>query len=209
MENQWKSKYTINNNNWDKYRKYSNWNNKKNYKYSCNRYSAGILPYTYDLSGNCLFLLGKDQDGLWSDFGGRSETKDNDDIHLTASREFYEETLGSVLSISECMNKLKSKENKITSKTLNGSPYYMFIIYIDYDDNYIESFHKTCNFMKYNFNHENYQINKFIEKNTIRWVNINTLLNCINSQNNSIFPLRNVFLKTLEYCKDQLIYFIK
>ena len=36
-------------------------------------YSAGVLPYAIDAGGNLVFLLGKDKDGNWSDFGGRSE----------------------------------------------------------------------------------------------------------------------------------------
>ena len=228
MDSKWCSTYNYNNyknniqfnnnqnnqNKWEKYKKYSNWNNKKNVN-SINymRYSAGILPYTYDLNGNCLFLLGKDTDGTWSDFGGRCENKDNNEEKYTASREFYEETLGSVLSINECLDKLnaiqsniQNNSNKIISKTLNGSPYYMYIIYIDYD-NYAESFHKTSQFMKYQFTNEKYILNKLIEKVNIKWVNINTLFSCINGCNT--FPLRNVFLKTIRESKEQLLYFVK
>ena len=38
-------------------------------------YSAGILPYTY-FKGTTYFLLGRDIDNKWSDFGGRVEPKD-------------------------------------------------------------------------------------------------------------------------------------
>ena len=203
----WYSKY---NNSWEKYKRYSNWNYKKN---NNTKYSAGILPYTYDLNGNCLVLLGKDQDGFWSDFGGRCEPNDNYDQKYTASREFYEESLGSILSISECIDKINANENKIISKTLNGSPYYMFVIYIDYY-NYIESFIKTSNFMKYHYLHENYQLHKILEKSTMKWFSIEMLFsmtknNNIINQNNNNYPLRNVFLKTLEHSKEQLSYIIK
>jgi hypothetical protein len=207
MDLKWNSIYNptnnqnnINQNNWDKYKKYQNWNYKKNGNIKNNRYSAGILPYTYDLNGNCLILLGKDHEGDWSDFGGRCESKDNFDQKYTASREFYEETLGSILSISECIDKINSNEKKIISKTLNGSPYYMFIIYIDYY-NYYESFTKTSNFMKYYHSDQRFQLNKLIEKSAIKWFNINLLFN-------NTVPLRNVFLKTLEASKDDLIYML-
>ena len=93
----------------------SRWNYKQR-KNNYNKYSAGILPYTFDLNGNCLVLLGKDNEGDWSDFGGRSEFKDHNDEKNTASREFYEETLGSILSINECIDKIGNSK-KIISKT--------------------------------------------------------------------------------------------
>ena len=65
-------KWNNNNNN------YTPWNYKKINK-SATRYSAGVLPYTFDLNGKCLFLLGKDNDNDWSDFGGRCEFKDRND----------------------------------------------------------------------------------------------------------------------------------
>ena len=58
-------------------------------------YSAGILPYT-NYKGSIYFLLGRDSDNKWSDFGGRVEPKDRGDYESTAAREFFEETLGSV-----------------------------------------------------------------------------------------------------------------
>ena len=182
------------NNNWNKYKKIHNTQNKdfinkqnkkfNSFQYSQNnnlinnRYSAGILPYTYDLNGNCLILLGKDIEGNWSDFGGRCELKDNNNEIHTAAREFYEETLGSIISINECIDKININTNKIISKTLNGSPYYMFVVYIDYD-NYYDCFYKTLNFMKYHFSYEKHNFNKIIEKNNIRWFNINTIFNYI------------------------------
>lgn len=194
---------------WEKYKRFSTWNYRKVSKNNIPKYSAGILPYTYDLSGNCLFLLGKDTEEDWSDFGGRCEIKDNNDSILTASREFYEETLGSVLNIKECINKINLYDKKIISKTLNGSPYYMYIVYIDYL-NYSEYFNKTSEFIKYSFNNEKTQINKFIEKINIKWVTIDTLLNCLENKNiKTNITLRSVFYKTLEICKEELIYLIR
>ena len=39
-------------------------------------YSAGILPYRIE-NNNIFFLLGEDNESTWSDFGGRSELRDN------------------------------------------------------------------------------------------------------------------------------------
>ena len=166
---------------YNKWESYTNWN----YKRANNiRYSAGILPYTFDQDAKCYFLLGKDNENDWSDFGGRCEFKDKSEPLNTATREFYEETLGAVLNVQECINKIIVNPVKIISKTLNGSPYYMYLLYIDYQ-NYSESFNKTSNFLKYHYNNEKRIINKVIEKNSIRWVSMDTIINCLeNGQSN-------------------------
>ena len=126
---------------------------------------------------------------------------------MTASREFYEETLGAVINIHDCYDKLlNGSPIKIVSNTLNGSPYYMFLLYVEYS-NYTDTFIKTSGFLKFHYsqNNERYNINKIIEKTSIRWVSIDTLLNCIENDEPGIIKLRGVFYKTIEGCKDQLI----
>ena len=185
---------------------YTNWNYRKVNRTCNNRYSAGILPYTFDQQGNCFFLLGKDNENDWSDFGGRCEFKDYSDERNTASREFYEETLGAVISINEAIEKInKPNTVKIISKTLNGSPYYMYLLYIDYT-NYSESFNKTSNFIKYHYSADKKSISKVIEKNCIRWVSMDTLLNCIENKDSTLISLRGVFYKTIQMCKEQLMF---
>ena len=181
---------------------YTSWNYKKVNKNST-RYSAGILPYTFDQHGKCFFLLGKDNENDWSDFGGRCEFKDRYEPLNTATREFYEETLGSVVSVSECIAKLSTNPVKIVSKTLNGSPYYMYLMYID-NLNYTDTFHKTSQFLKYQF--DPIEVNKIIEKTTIRWVSMDTLMFCIENEQRHDNPirLRGVFYNTLLNCRDQL-----
>ena len=204
----WKTRDSLSNNSSSNY---TTWNYRKVNRNNFNRYSAGILPYTFDLQGKCLFLLGKDNEGDWSDFGGRCEFKDKNDEKNTASREFYEETLGAVLNITECLDKLiNGKPVKIISKTLNGSPYYMFLLYVEYS-NYSDSFIKTTNFMRYHYSQnftDRHSIDKIIEKSSIRWVTIDTLLNCIENKG-TLLPLRGVFYKTIENCKDQLVFLSK
>jgi hypothetical protein len=192
------------NNHWNQKGIYTTWNYKKIHKCG-SRYSAGVLPYTFDQTGKCLFLLGKDNDGDWSDFGGRCEFKDHNEPLNTATREFYEETLGAVLSIPECLEKINRNLVKITSKTLNGSPYYMYLIYIDFVT-YSETFNKTSQFLKYHYAQDK-NIYKIIEKVSIRWVSMDTLLNCIENKDllNPI-SLRGVFYKTIDFCKDELMF---
>jgi len=182
------------------------WKHKKS---NYNKYSAGVLPYSYDQTGNCFLLLGKDYSGEWSDFGGRSEYIDKNNPCYTASREFYEETLGSIMSIQESIDKIQNGNPiKIISKTLNGSPYYMYLLYVDFS-NYIETFNKTSNFVKYICLNKNTLLeHKLIEKVLIRWVSLDTILSCIElSDNSSELPirLRSVFLKSILLCKSELI----
>jgi len=183
---------------------YPTWNYRKINK-GVTRYSAGILPYTFDQDGKCFFLLGKDNDNDWSDFGGRCEFKDRSEPINTAVREFYEETLGSVINIEECITKLGQNPVKIVSKTLNGSPYYMYLMYIE-NQNYSDTFNKTAQFLRYQFDKQ--EMNKLIEKNTIRWVSMDTVLLCMENKNAPI-SLRGVFYTTMINSQDQLQFLIK
>ena len=183
---------------------YTTWNYRKINKLHLNKYSAGILPYTFDQQGKCMFLLGKDLDGDWSDFGGRCEYIDKNDEKNTASREFYEETLGAILTVPECMDKINNCL-KIISKTLNGSPYYMYLMYIDFQ-NYSDCFNKISNFIKYTHKDDKKFLSKIIEKNSIRWVTLDTIINCIeNNDSSTLLPLRGIFYKTIQSNKDHLI----
>jgi hypothetical protein len=187
----------------------TSWNYRKINK-NVQRYSAGILPYTFDQNGKCFFLLGKDNDNDWSDFGGRCEFKDHNEPINTASREFYEETLGSIMSIQECIEKLNGNPLKIVSKTLNGSPYYMYMYYIDYSNNYIETFQKVSNFLKYQYSSDTRNLTKIIEKVSIRWVSMDTILNSIENKDlTNPIRLRGVFYKTMESAKEQLLFLVK
>jgi hypothetical protein len=202
---------TLEHTNFNNYVQYNN--NKWNYKQKKNirmRYSAGVLPYTFDNSGTCLILLGKDNDGDWSDFGGKCEYKDKNDEKVTAAREFFEETLGSVIGINECIEKINENENKVLSQTLNGSPYHMFLLKVDYL-NYSEIFNKTSNFIKYyhsqnsSSTNSSQNINKILEKTSIRWVSVDTLRNCIeNNQFSKPLSLRGVFYKTIKKSINEL-----
>jgi hypothetical protein len=181
---------------------YSSWSYKKTNKNGI-RYSAGILPYSFDQNGKLFFLLGKDNDNDWSDFGGRCEFKDRNDPINTATREFYEESLGAILNIQET-TALINENNKIISKTLNGSPYYMYPIYIDYL-NYNDVFQKMISFLRYQF--DNSMTSKLIEKISIRWVSVDTLLNSIENKNpTSPISLRGVFYRTISQFKEKLIF---
>ena len=167
--------------------------NRRNYK---EIYSAGILPFSVK-GGTVYFLLGTDPENKWSDFGGRSEVQDNGRWDMTATREFYEESVGVVMDISSMLTRLQYKKNyiKVKGKTLSGSPYYMYVVKIPYKETYKETFDNTLGFIRYS----NVFDNKYLEKIDLQWVSLETIYAGLDDENNNVvnFPLRRVFKKTL------------
>jgi len=54
---------------------------------------AGVLPYTFNQSGERIYLIGwQPHKNSFSDFGGGAEKCDNGNLYYTACREFHEET---------------------------------------------------------------------------------------------------------------------
>jgi hypothetical protein len=188
-----------------------------NKKYNKNFYSAGILPF-YVKNNTLYFLLGKDSDGKWSDFGGRSEGQDRGRWDITASREFYEETIGSVVDMPSMMAKLQNKKNhiKVKGKTLNGSAYFMYVVRIPYKESYRQYFQNTLSFIKYTkenshqSNKSSFLEYKYFEKTDIQWVSLDTLKVSLEPEENLEnvnYPLRNVFKRTLEGHIDRIVDF--
>lgn len=161
-------------------------------------YSAGILPYAiYD--NNLYFLLGRDYDQKWSDFGGRVEPNDKGDPEITAIREFYEESIGSVLDLDYIKKLMRQKKyKKIISKTNSGHDYHMYIIRIQYSEQIKVKFNSTKNFL----NFIPYLDKKYKEKSDIRWVSIETIENSL--ENKAWILLRNTFHNTFKNNIDEL-----
>ena len=128
-------------------------------------YSAGVLPYSIH-NGRVVWLLGRDTHrNVWSDFGGHCEFRDKNDPINTASREFYEETLGSIMTIRHMKHEIEdSSTTAIQSKTMLGNKYTMYLIQIPYNPIYRTTFGKTRQYMNYLK-----CFNRFVEKNDIRW----------------------------------------
>ena len=160
------------------------------------RYSAGILPYAI-YKNEVYFLVGRDwRDEGWSDFGGKMEQSDNYDVKTTAVREFYEETVGCVQTIENVSKWLQGQNyQEILSKTLNGSPYYMYLVEVPYL-NYRHVFHKMIQFLRYS----KCDTHKFYEKNDIRWIPLHLLFEHQGSVSPGYvqFKLRHVFKKTID-----------
>ena len=160
-------------------------------------YSAGILPYTI-YKGSIYFLLGRDTDNKWSDFGGRVEPKDRGEHETTAAREFFEETLGSVYDY-DFAKKVIKKCPKIVSKTGSGHFYYMYLLKLSYSELIRTKFFSTKNFLT---NVVTTIDKKYIEKNDIRWVSIDTIEHSVEGK--SLISLRNIFQTTFKNHKKDI-----
>lgn len=164
-------------------------------------YAAGILFYSKSIDGTPYFLLGKNIDNKWEGFGGGCEISDKQDSEITASRETWEETLGSVGDIEYLKNLIKHKNTKvIDSKTSTGKQYYLYIVKIGFNINYREKFLSTKKFIsKLDVD------KKFLEIYDIRWVSIQTIENSIFDKNNNLIRLRNVFEYTFKKNYDTIL----
>ena len=163
-------------------------------------YASGILFYSKSLDNTPFFLLGKDCENKWSNFGGRGEISDKFDSEITAAREAWEETLGSVYDIEVLKHLLKSKNNKIViSKTPSGHPYYMYLLKIPYSFSHRDRFLNTKKFLS-NMKTDS----KFLEMTDIKWVSLDTINYSIDNKK-SFIKLRHVFEQTFKLNKKEIL----
>jgi 8-oxo-dGTP pyrophosphatase MutT (NUDIX family) len=134
-------------------------------------YAAGILPITF-YRDQALFLVGKDvRDGTFSDFGGKVERFDRGDPMTTACREFYEETLGTVLGIKPIRARLNEETSiLIMGRTQNQNAYYMYVTEVPYDPHLRNTFAKLTAFLR----SKNVQ-RQLIEKTDLQWATLDML----------------------------------
>jgi predicted NUDIX family NTP pyrophosphohydrolase len=139
-------------------------------------YSAGILLYIQN--GNTLHvLLGKDvKYNLWSDFGGSCEEHDRNDSIKTASREFFEETMGIISDECDLRFNLKQRSICLECESFKKNRYYMYLLDANHvvqsrsviDDFYYQQFLLGKNRSK--------PFNKFKEKYQIGWFSLEYIL---------------------------------
>jgi hypothetical protein len=155
-------------------------------------YSAGVLFYCKCKDSNTYFLLGREFDNKWSDFGGKSEPKDRHEIENTASREAWEESLGCIFDQETLRSTLKYKKIPyICSKTQGGHPYYMYLLKIPYSMNYRQTFSNTRSFVS-----KTDIDRKYLEKFDIRWVSLETIKYSIDGK--GMITLRGIFETTFK-----------
>jgi hypothetical protein len=147
--------------------------------------SAGVLPFSRN-GGEIVFLVGRDiRDSVFSDFGGKLESVDKNDPIATATREFYEESLGVVCNSPHDMRqRLKELSVCLFGHTKNHHEYRMYMLEIPYCKDIPRKFSKVANFLKY----KNIGVS-CIEKTELVWCNMDELLK---------IPKRLVFTETLQ-----------
>ena len=132
-------------------------------------YSAGILIYKH-VNEHIYLLLGCDYKyNCWSDFGGKSEWIDSNDPIRTASREFYEETCGVIISEGLLYSKVKQHGVCVNCRSYNNHDYYMYLLnskWIHINNDCETDFQKQQRVLLLT-NHKS--INKYIEKSEMQW----------------------------------------
>lgn len=149
-------------------------------------FGAGILPVAWTDDDTCVFLLGDDvRQGIgFSDFGGKVASIDRGEPRLCASREFFEETIGCSLSVTEALERFMDDQCVcLRGKTQNQHAYYMFVIEVPYDKQISSRFCKVVDFLSSKNVHRLY-----VEKTELRWVTLDEL---------KTIPKRSVFESTV------------
>jgi hypothetical protein len=114
----------------------------------CADYAAGVLPYTVH-NNRCYVLLGKEarwkwkffKRFYWSDFGGRADDADGNNLKYTAAREFSEET-AAAYGDGNMQKSIAYMFRRIdTNATVSDGNYTMYLVKVDYKD--IAKFNKV------------------------------------------------------------------
>jgi hypothetical protein len=150
------------------------------------QFAAGVLPIAFH-EDTCLFLIGDDIRGIGaSDLGGKHDRHlDKGSVTSTASREFFEESLGVSITAEQMRRRLTPAMSiLVRGKTQNGNPYSMFITEIPFDPAVTRNFSNAVAFLTTKNIHRSY-----VEKTDLRWVDLKELLEC---------DKRIVFRKTIE-----------
>jgi len=137
-------------------------------------YAAGVLPIAFRLDSSPLFLVGEDIRGIGvADFGGKNDSKlDRNDPDATASREWYEESLGQSISINDMVSRFKNDSCvRLYGKTQNGYVYHMNVVEIPWDGQISRNFDRVVRFFKLK------NISKlYVEKRNVSWLTLDELL---------------------------------
>jgi hypothetical protein len=156
-------------------------------------YSAGVLIYYIDENGNISFLLGKDRRNKWSDFGGKSEESDYNDIKNTAAREFYEESIGVIMN-KYTVRYILNHCSYVVGKSYLNKNYYMFLVRTYKKNKYIEDFREHYKFIKNCFGNSSH----YCEKVEVQWMDFDQI------SSNAFGEIRQVFHNTFMTNKSKI-----
>ena len=136
-------------------------------------YAAGILPIAFH-KRKVFFLVGDDIRGTgFADFGGKAEKKVDRSISLvTASREFYEETLGLSIGYNEIRARLEpSTSILVEGSTQNKNIYHMFITEIPWDPTLPRNVRRSIQYLR------SRGVGRIhVEKKSVQWVTFEELI---------------------------------
>lgn len=146
-------------------------------------FGAGVLPYAWK-DNEIWFLLGKERrddtwegSEKWSSFGGKREL--NQTVEQTAIREFYEESMGTIMTLREIQEKIYRKEYIICADiNVSRSRYFRIYIINIPKINYNIQFQKTRVFVDY-IGCKNQSCK---EKTKLQWFSARQLQNIINDK---------------------------
>ena len=140
-------------------------------------YCAGVLPYT-EFNHTIYFLMGKSRrHGRLITFSGKNDHIDTE-IEETAAREFFEETLGSVMDKQTALMHIRKTNITLHSRTPRGMPCYTYMIQIPFKKLYAVVFHKTRDFLS----EINMRAPEFNEMCDIKWVCSRSMLDRVRKQ---------------------------
>ena len=140
-------------------------------------YCAGVLPYT-SFNNNIYFLLGKSRrSGRLITFSGKNSQFDATRKD-TAAREFFEETLGSVIDRSTMTSILDRCKIVLESTTPRGQPCFTYVVEIPFRKHYALCFTKTRGFLEA----INMRGPEYLEMCDIKWVCARSMLTKIRKQ---------------------------
>lgn len=153
-------------------------------------FSAGVLLYKAEPS-DLFLLLGKDTKyDLWSDFGGKSEHADKGVSVNTASREFFEESMGSISDECELRYHLHQAP-RLDCMSYRNRKYYMYLLNVNAllpcNDLIINAFYDQKDMLD---RVHSDALLKFKEKHDMRWFSLSYVVD-----NPSVF--REVFYNSI------------
>lgn len=119
---------------------------------------SGVIPYC--ICGTLVyFLLGRTRNGKMLSFTGKSELISHNLYEApatTAAREFYEESLGCVLSYDQCIAATQAcdKNSVLVSTTPKNTLCYTFLVCVPFKRHYSLNFVRTRDFLSFINVHE-------------------------------------------------------
>ena len=140
-------------------------------------YCAGVLPYT-DFNNSIYFLMGKSRkNGRLITFSGKNDPLD-ESIEETASREFFEESLGCIMDKSSTLAAVKKTKLILHSRTPRNMPCYTYMIEIPFRKIYTVAFHKTKDFLM-EIKFRSFEFNEMCD---IKWICARSMLDKVRKQ---------------------------